>query len=210
MPKKRNRPAQYAATSYLKKLDIVNFFDSLTFGVLFVDLDHRVIAINRFLEALTGYNREEVKGVLGENVLRSNLASLGNPIHTTLSNNKPLTIEGDIINQSRKKTPIRFTISPLRLQNGKNGGVIVVLEDISILKDLDNKVHSFSGKDELPTGISFAQARPFYYDNGEKDPALLVFPFWQADLTKFTFHNGLVGKVPGNFLNNISDKIILH
>ena len=48
----------------LSKLDLISLLDSMTFGVLFVDKARRVIAINRFLEALTGYSREEVSGFM--------------------------------------------------------------------------------------------------------------------------------------------------
>ena len=133
----------------LNKLDLGSLLDSMALGVLFVDRARRVITINRFLEALTGYNREEVLGVHGENVIRSNLLSKGDPVGTVLVSDKTLTLEGDIINQSRKKIPIRFTLSPLKLISGKKAGVMIILEDISLLKDLDSKIHGFSGKERI-------------------------------------------------------------
>jgi PAS domain S-box-containing protein len=149
MTKKKTQTSFHSNASMLSKLDLISLLDSLTFGVLFVDLARRVIAINRFLEALTGYNREEVIGVHGENVIRSNLLSKGDPVGQALKSEKILTLEGDIINQVRKKIPIRFTISSLKLTTGKKAGVMILLEDISLLKDLDNKVHGFSGQERI-------------------------------------------------------------
>ena len=64
MAKKKTRSSLQAnAPLLLSQLDLICLFDSMTFGVLFIDPARRVIAINRFLEALTGYNREEVAGV---------------------------------------------------------------------------------------------------------------------------------------------------
>ena len=149
MTKKKPRASLQSEASLLSKLDLISLLASMTFGVLFVDPTRRVIAINRFLEALTGYNREEVIGVHGENVIRSNLLSKGDPVGQVLKSDKIMTLEGDIINQVRKKIPIRFTISSLKLTTGKRAGVMILLEDISLLKDLDNQVHGFSGQEKI-------------------------------------------------------------
>jgi PAS domain S-box-containing protein len=149
MPKKKTRTGFQSKSSLLSRLDVISLLDSMILGVLFVDQARRVITINRFLEALTGYSREEVVGVHGENVIRSNLPSKGDPVGQALESDKTMTLEGDIINQSRKKIPIRFTISPLQLTSGKKEGAMILLEDISLLKDLDNKIHGFTGQDKI-------------------------------------------------------------
>jgi transcriptional regulator with PAS, ATPase and Fis domain len=133
----------------LSQLDLISLFDSMTFGMLFIDPDRRVIAINRYLEALTGYGREDVFGVLGENVIRSNLSNLGDPVGEVLESDKTMILEGDIINQSRKINPIRFTIAPLKLTSGKMVGAMIILEDISLLKDLDSKIHGFADNEKI-------------------------------------------------------------
>ena len=147
-PKKTQANSQLK-TSLLSQLDLLSLFDSMTLGVLFIDPAHRVISFNRFLEALTGYDREEAVGVHGENIIRSNLPSKGDPIGKALKSDKTMTVEGNIINQSRKKIQVRFTISPLKLTTGEKAGGMVILEDISLLKDLDNKVHGFSGQEQI-------------------------------------------------------------
>ncbi len=133
----------------MSKLDFMAFLDSMTMGVLFMDQARRIITINHFLEALTGYNREAVAGVYGENIIRSNLINKGDPVGKALESDETMTLEGDIINQGRKKVPIRFTISPLKLTTGEKVGVMVILEDISLLKDLDDKIHGFSGPEKI-------------------------------------------------------------
>jgi PAS domain S-box-containing protein len=149
MAKKKTRAGIQSKASLLSQLDLISLLDSMILGLLFVDKGRRVITINRFLEALTGYNREEVIGVQGENVIRSNLLSLGDPVGKALDSDKIMTLEGDIINQARKKVPIRFTVSPLKLSTGKKAGAFIILEDISLLKDLDNKIHGFSGYEKI-------------------------------------------------------------
>jgi len=56
MAKKRKRANFQANAPLLSQLDLISLLDSMTLGVLFMDPARRVIAINRFLEALTGYN----------------------------------------------------------------------------------------------------------------------------------------------------------
>ena len=74
---------------------------------------------------------------------------MDDPVGQALKSGKTLTLEGDIINQVRKKIPIRFTISSLKLTTGKKAGVMILLEDISLLKDLDSKIHGFSGQEKI-------------------------------------------------------------
>ena len=148
MTAKRETVSQ-SETSLLNRLDLAGLLDSMTLGVLFVDHDRRVIALNRYLEALTGYSREEVIGVHGDNVIRSNLSTLGDPVGKAIETDRSITLEGDIINQSRKKIPIRFTVAPLKLTTGKKAGAMITLEDISLLKDLDSKIHGFSGQEQI-------------------------------------------------------------
>ena len=150
MTKKKTRAGVHQSkTPLLSQLDLISLVDSMTWGMLFVDPARRVITINRYLEALTGYSRQEVVGVYGENVIRSNLSSKGDPVGRALKSDKTMTLEGDIINQSRKKIPIRFTISPLKLTTGKKAGAMIILEDISLLKDLDSKIHGFSEQGKM-------------------------------------------------------------
>ena len=149
MTKKKSRAHIKANAALPSRLDLISLFDSMTFGLLFMDSARRVITINRFLEALTGYNREEIVGVHGENVIRSNLSSKGDPVGQALESDKTMTLEGNIINQVRKKIPIRFIISPLKLTTGKIAGAMILLEDISVLKDLDSKIHGFSGQEKI-------------------------------------------------------------
>lgn len=149
MANKKTIPERQSATQMLRKLDLISMFDSMILGALFLDPTRRVITMNRFLEALTGYNREEVVGVYGENIIRSNLPGKDDPLGKVLESGNTMSLEGDIINQSRKRVPIRFTISPLNLTTGKKAGAMILLEDISLLKDLDNKIHGFSGQGDI-------------------------------------------------------------
>jgi PAS domain S-box-containing protein len=144
------RPSDAAPRgSLLKQVDLLSMIDAFPHGVLLMNSARRVISINRLFETLVGYSRASVLGVGGEFVLRSSLGKEGDPVGAVLESGQPLAIEGDIINRSLKKIPVRFTISPLKSYSGEKAGVIVVVEDISVLKDLDDKVHGFPGVSKI-------------------------------------------------------------
>jgi two-component system response regulator AtoC len=129
----------------LRRVDIMDALDGIPLGIAVLDSDFRVLGVNRFLEALTGYTTEDARGVYCEYILRSDLGRKGNPFRKVLETEEPVSIEGDIINQSRKRIPIQFVISPIRSNSGRVLGLVVALEDLSVLKNLGNKMHRLSG-----------------------------------------------------------------
>jgi len=90
--------------------------------------------MNRFLEAMTGYITDEVKGVFGEFILRTNLGSNGQICKKVLKNGESISVDGNIINRRRKKIPIHFTLTRLHDGKGQPSGVLIVLEDSSVIK----------------------------------------------------------------------------
>lgn len=91
----------------------------------------RIVAMNRLMEAMTGYAVERVRGLHGELVVRSSTGnSRGQRYFEVLKSGEPLTIQGDIINCYRRKIPVQYHISPLSGE-GEENGLLVVAEDIS-------------------------------------------------------------------------------
>jgi PAS domain S-box-containing protein len=141
--------ARRSATSLLQRIDVFELFDHLTVGILLMDSSRRVITINRYLEAVTGYRRQDIEGINGEYILRGNLATLADPLGKVLSAQEVLTIEGNIVNQSRKKVPVNFTIFPLQLATGESAGVGLILEDLTLIKECEVRGRSFDGQGQV-------------------------------------------------------------
>jgi PAS domain S-box-containing protein len=110
-----------------------NLLDSIPHGIAVIDLDLKIVAINEFLEALTGVIRADVTGVYVDFVLRSNIAQRGRTFREVLSSGEPLVIDGDIVSRDRRKLPMQFTISPLRNRAEEVVGLVIVLDDLSAL-----------------------------------------------------------------------------
>jgi transcriptional regulator with PAS, ATPase and Fis domain len=111
-------------------------------------LDHslRIIDMNRLMEAMSGHLIDEVQGIHGELVLRSNIGNLRDRhFKSVLESGEPLAVEGDILNCYRRKIPVHCSISPLKSGENNSRGLLVATEVVQveeIKKEQTNK--SFS------------------------------------------------------------------
>jgi PAS domain S-box-containing protein len=133
-------------SAVIRKADLLRVLDGVPHGIAVIDKQQRLLGLNRFLGALTGYNSEEVQGIYYDYVLRSNLRHKGNPLQSVIETGESTSVEGNIINRRRQNIPIRFTISPIKDSSGKLLGMVLTLEDISILEDLGRKILGLSWK----------------------------------------------------------------
>lgn len=131
-------------SAVIRKADLLHVLDGIPHGIAVIDKQQRLLGLNRFLGALTGYNSEEVQGIYYDYVLRSNLRRKGNPLQRVVKTGESTSVEGNIINRRRQNIPIRFTISPIKDSLGKLLGMVLTLEDISILEDLGRKILGLS------------------------------------------------------------------
>ncbi len=121
--------------STLQNVSVVGeLLNGIPHGVAILDTNLCIVRMNRFLEAMTGYITDEAKGVYGEFVLRTNLGSRDLVCKRVLKNGESVSIDGNIINRRRKKIPVHFTLSRLHDGKGKPLGVLIVLEDSSVMK----------------------------------------------------------------------------
>ena len=127
--------------TFLPQIAISEVLNGLPHGIAVLDGKLRVLEMNCYLEVLTGYTIAEARGVYGNFVLRSNLGQRGQQLQKVAETGEPLSVEGNIINRHHKKIPILFTISPLRAEGGKLVGLLVVLEDISILQSKNPRIY---------------------------------------------------------------------
>ncbi len=125
-------------------LDPLNLLNGLPHGVALIDNEGRIVSANRIFEAVTGYAAHDVRGVGCDFVFRSNPDIKRSIFENTFDAVDTLSLEGDIINVNRKKTLVRFFVSPLNSHNGHKIGFMVAMEDITALKELDRQRQAHS------------------------------------------------------------------
>ena len=127
--------------------DLPALLDGLPMGVVLLDDTGRVLMLNKALEALTGYSREEVRGLPCRHVLRSRACVQGCP-HGR-EEGPGIGIETDCINRHRRKIPVRIT--PVRVNDGNNRPVCVldVVEDLTSLREIEARLSQATGQGQI-------------------------------------------------------------
>ena len=126
-----NQPMKNDMSTTLPDISVDNLLDAIPNGIAVIDTDLRIVVMNQQLEALTGYALVDVKGVLADTVLRSNIANRGKTFHEIITTGEGITVEGDIINRDRRRVPMQFTLTPLRNRHDQPVGLVIVLDDLS-------------------------------------------------------------------------------
>ena len=112
-------------------LDLHAVLEGMPIAAVILDKQLRVHMANRAFEALTGYAEERICGLLGYYVFRSSFHRYDWPVASALSDGSSCKDEGDIINLSRQRVPVRLHAHPLPNSEGETVAVLAVLEDLS-------------------------------------------------------------------------------
>ena len=116
-----------------------SFLDEIPLGLAVLNKDRQVVFLNRTLEGLTGYSRQEIKGIPCAYILRSNVCLENCPVLSIQDSADAVCMEANIVNRDRQKIPVRITISVIRDINGRTMGYLEAVEDIRLLKSLNGK-----------------------------------------------------------------------
>ncbi len=117
----------------LNTVDVMELLHGIPYPVGVLDQELQIVTMNHFLEAMTGYRTADAMGIHSDFILRTNFSHRHSPFARVLDTQESITVDGDIITIQHKKIPIRFSISPLASSSSE--GILVVLEDISLLRD---------------------------------------------------------------------------
>ncbi|MDZ7831239.1 MAG: sigma 54-interacting transcriptional regulator [Desulfobacterales bacterium] len=115
--------------------------DEIPMGILILGPYRRIITMNRALEALTGFYREEAAGIGCHHILRSRICFKECPLLKLDKHSEPLSYESDIINKDRQRIPIRVTMAPVIDTSGEITGYIETVEDIRAINTHDAEMH---------------------------------------------------------------------
>lgn len=125
-----------------------HFLNGVPHGIAILDRQFRLVTMNHFLEAMTGYFSGDVQGIHNEFVLRTNFGHKDRFFRGVLNNGESRTVEGNIISKNRKKIPVKVTISPLYSAKNDPMGVQLVLEDLTH-HDKQEELTPFTGTTKI-------------------------------------------------------------
>lgn len=111
---------------------ILSLLEGFPHPAMIIDRSFRIVAMNRMMEAITGYEERQVQGVHGELVVRSNVGNLRGQLYLkVLQSGEAISATGDILSRLRRKIPVQYTISLLQDDDNERCGLVVVVEDLS-------------------------------------------------------------------------------
>ncbi|MFH1438000.1 MAG: sigma 54-interacting transcriptional regulator [Pseudomonadota bacterium] len=114
----------------LHDVSVGSIIDGLSTGVAILDTDLRVVAMNKALEALTGFSIDEASGVHCRYILRGSACQKQCPAQQALKQKRKVQVSGDIITRARELVPVLVTASPLTDRRGRMIGLLETTEKI--------------------------------------------------------------------------------
>jgi len=117
---------------------LTNILESMSSGVICVDLEGRITVFNRAAEAITGYQQAELIGRRYREVFPE---QGGTPPDLALRRGRELKNQEKVLTtKDGRKVPIRASVSLLRDERGRLLGAVEVFEDLTELKKLEQEV----------------------------------------------------------------------
>ncbi len=119
---------------------LITVVDSISDGVLAVDLDRRITFINRAAERITGCLQEEALGKYCWEVFHTNICDESCPLKRAMLDNT-LTVNRAVCITSRhgKRVPVSVSGTPLRDHRGKVIGGVETLRDLNLIRQLQKE-----------------------------------------------------------------------
>ncbi len=115
-----------------------NILGSLTNGIVTIDLDGRVVTLNPAAEFLTGFFRGEAAGRYCTELF-AHTPEVSDLLTETLASHAPITSVPLTLRRRNGSTlPVEFSTAPLKGGEGKDLGVIGVIRDVTLVRQLES------------------------------------------------------------------------
>ncbi|MEE4315167.1 MAG: sigma 54-interacting transcriptional regulator [Desulfofustis sp.] len=113
---------------------IVTLLDGIPYPAMILDNSFRIVTMNRLMVAMSGREGEQVRGLHGELVVRSNVGNArGQLYQQVLKTREPVSESGDVLNCYRHKVPVQYHVSHLSTEKNDPVGLLVIVEETSAL-----------------------------------------------------------------------------
>lgn len=130
--------------------DIKPLLEGVPSPAMVLDDMLRIVDMNRLLEVMSGHVADEVRGIHGELVLRSNVGNnRDRHFKEVQETGESVAVEGDILNCYRRKIPVHCYISPLANTENSRRGLFVVTEVVQIEEAKSNPTNKSFSSNEI-------------------------------------------------------------
>ncbi|HKM40047.1 MAG TPA: PAS domain S-box protein [bacterium] len=149
---------QYKKELYLEKEILKTTLLSIGDGMVTTDRQGRITAMNIVAEKLCGWNQEQVKGRIFNQVFNLVNEETGieaeDPVATVLETGKVISLANHtlLVNSQGDEIPIADSAAPIKDPQGKIHGVVIVFRDVSQEREYQNRIIRLSQRDFL-TGL---------------------------------------------------------
>jgi two-component system sensor histidine kinase AtoS len=117
-----------------------NILASLTNGIVTVDLDGRVVTLNPAAELMTGFFAGEVIGRYCTEVFEQT-PELGEILMETIASRSATPgLAAQLRRRNGRTLPVEISAAPLKGGEGKDLGVIAAIRDITVVRELENRL----------------------------------------------------------------------
>lgn len=117
-----------------------NVIDSVGDGVIVLDMSGKVMLINPVAEVITGFSRRISIGQPFSQLFKGEQSLLEIVNKSAASGMSISDHENIVLSRNGKLVPIGVTASPLLLTDGSNAGTIVLLRDLTNIRELEEAV----------------------------------------------------------------------
>jgi PAS domain S-box-containing protein len=150
--------------------------ESVSEGVLTIDLDKQVTYLNPAAEAMTGFTAREAIGQKCFDILRADVCERMCPFDGIHAGGEPYFQErAFIINKSATQLPVAISISPLRDERGKMIGAVETIRDLSELEELRRQAtRTYTDEDIVGNHPRMREILSFLPDIAESESPVLI------------------------------------
>jgi PAS domain S-box-containing protein len=117
-----------------------NIFDSLTSGIITLDLEGRVVTLNAAAEGLTGCSLAEVRGRFSVEAFAHAPEVAELLMETVSSRVGAAPVSATLRRRDGTSIPVEITTAALKGGEGKDLGVVAVLRDLTVVRQLEEQL----------------------------------------------------------------------
>ncbi|MCJ7508916.1 MAG: ATP-binding protein [candidate division Zixibacteria bacterium] len=117
-----------------------NILESLTSGVLAINLDGKITLFNRAAEEMLGYKSDEVLGKLYPEIIGKNIKEECAATYLLKSKGSVVNQEKEIYARDGRKIPVGYSITLLSDSEGELIGAVEIFFDLTKLRQLEEEV----------------------------------------------------------------------